>query len=197
MSQKHRTIILDIDDTMVNWREGFADWLRSRHGVSAPRENLHSYQFCYDLLELHGRFCFDVWVNEFNESEAFGNLTIKDHVDSVICELRTQGYKIVAISSCGDSQKTHDRRMENIGHLVDTLHCLPLLGDKEQALRFYKNEAFMFLDDSMEHIEKAKKVGIPCAFLYNEQGEGHINNWSELLHKLYRGIIDVTKNGNV
>lgn len=179
MSLKNKTLIFDVDDTMVEWRLGFADWLGSRKKLmSVPKQNINSYQFCYDIIDIHGKELFDGWVRQFNESEEFANLQFKDNMENAISELRQEGFKIVAVSSCGDSQKTHDMRMDNIGHLVDTLHCLPLLGTKEHALKMYKNEALLFMDDSKEHIEMSCNVGIRYSWLY-ENGVD-INRWHVL-----------------
>lgn len=180
-----KTIILDIDDTVVQWKNGFVKWFEDTKGFE-PVEGI-------DVLPYNLEHVYDIsvpeitkYIQEFNSSKHFGDLEFFEGAKETLEVLKDE-YHLVAVSSCGDGRDTYLERVRNVGSYFNHIHLIPLMHSKHDHIIYHLDDVVFFLDDSLKHVEVARNSGIN-AFHYGTD----INSW----YQVYETIKEIENNVN-
>ncbi len=166
MSKQIPDVIFDIDDVVLNWMDGFKNWLADENGIimTIPPQGLR-----YSAIEecFHGQSRTEIFalIKDFSTSPSFAHLQpypgTKEFLDSVA----NAGINIHALSACGTGITADLRRdglSEYLGWKTDwPFHALPLGASKFDALKegFDPNLGVM-IDDHFGHVVSARKAGL-------------------------------------
>jgi len=178
--------IVDIDDVLANFRDGFANWLNKKFGVM-PDVNSKEYYFITALskIKLNSEAVFKMFL----EDEGFANLTIDTDNLELLWQLKHKGYWIHLLTA---------RPEEELQCLYDTyfwinqqnIPCDAISFSPEKfrwcaKSKYYDAGAIKFaIDDAPKHAEDYAKHGIKCLVplkTYNEhlkhKNIHHFNNY--------------------
>lgn len=189
MIKTEKTILVDVDDTILHWRDGFMKYA-IEHGYK-PLENK---EWVFDIGEAFGlkRHVTEQLITDFNSGHwRFGALDTLPDAKEVLNDLhRNHGYRFVAISSCMSHPTVVALRRVNLHHsfgdMFDEVHCLDLHEHKESYLSKY--EPTFWVEDRGEQADAGIKTG-HTSFLLNRPWNRHFqshpsvircNNWFEI-----------------
>lgn len=128
--------MIDCDDVLLDWQQGFRSHLFNRHAIRAPAEGPSSWSLA-EWLGISEQRCLDL-ITEFNASQQFGELAPMPGAFSAVQRLARQGYRLTVLTSCSDDPVIVDRRKENLrrvfGGAFDRIICVGLLESKRTWL---------------------------------------------------------------
>jgi len=136
-----KTILIDCDDVLLQWSEGFRLFFEHRHQTTLdPRGNAD-----WDLKEWLGLDVYDVSreINEFNlYSWEFGCLPpIAGAIEAIKKLNDLHKFEFVVISSCSTNLQTIALRRTNLFHIFGDVfkevHCVELGESKSTLLADY------------------------------------------------------------
>lgn len=156
--------IVDIDDVLANFREGFSKWLKENYGVEAD-VNSKEYYFITALSKIHMNS--ETVFKRYLDDGGFANLTIDTDNLGLLHQLKNQGYWIHLLTA---------RPEEELQCLYDTYYwiweqCIPCdaISFSPEKFRwcakskYYDAGKIMFaIDDAPKHAEDYAKHGIKC-----------------------------------
>lgn len=179
--------IVDIDDVLANFREGFANWLEENFNVK-PDTNSKEYYFISALskIDLNSETVFKMFL----DSGGFSRLSVDYENVKLLQELKSQGYWLHLLTA---------RPNEELRCLYDSYFWLSANNIPCDAISFspekfrwcakskyYDSGKIMFaIDDAPKHAEDYAKHGIKCLVPkkgYNEHLENknifHFNSYN-------------------
>ena len=185
--------IVDIDDVLANFRQGFSDWLKDKFQVDADVDS-KEYYFISALskINLNSETVFKMFLDD----EGFAKLSIDTHNLELLWQLKHQGYWIHLLTA---------RPEEELQCLYDTyfwivqqnIPCDAISFSPEKfrwcaKSKYYDAGAIKFaIDDAPKHAEDYAKHGIKCLVpkkAYNEHLDDpnifHFNNFYESINIL-------------
>ena len=159
-SQLDKIVILDVDDTVLQWYRGF---------LNSPVN--HKFLANANLPYCgKSRRVWDDAINDFNSSPQFGELESVDGAKEFVHRILSCGYQIVFLSACGTSDTIYDRRVENLCNVLDltendfALKTLPVHASKVDAVKRFTTDRHydvaLFVDDMKHHCDEIKKLGV-------------------------------------
>lgn len=170
-------VIVDIDDVLANFRQGFSDWLRDNFKVHAD-VNSKEYYFISALskINLNSETVFKMFLDD----EGFAKLTIDTDNLELLWQLKHQGYWIHLLTA---------RPEEELQCLYDTyfwiwqqnIPCDAISFSPEKfrwcaKSKYYDEGAIKFaIDDAPKHAEDYAKHGITC-FVPKKSYNEHLND---------------------
>ncbi len=120
--------MIDCDDVLLSWQDGFREYLRDLHGICADPLGPASWDMSR-WLGVSEKRCLDL-ISEFNGSPKFGNLTAVPGAYAAIRWLKDRGNRLTVISSCSDDPEIVARRTNNLrrvfGDAIDRVICVGL-----------------------------------------------------------------------
>ena len=157
-------VIVDIDDVLANFREGFSKWLNKEYGVE-PDVNSKEYYFITALSKIHMNS--ETVFKRYLDDGGFADLTIDTDNLELLHQLKNQGYWIHLLTA---------RPEEELQCLYDTYYWITLQNIPCDAISFspekfrwcakskyYDAGKIMFaIDDAPKHAEDYAKHGIKC-----------------------------------
>ena len=157
-------VIVDIDDVLANFREGFSKWLSKEYGVE-PDVNSKEYYFITALSKIHMNS--ETVFKRYLDDGGFADLTIDTDNLELLHQLKNQGYWIHLLTA---------RPEEESQCLYDTYYWITLQNIPCDAISFspekfrwcakskyYDAGKIMFaIDDAPKHAEDYAKHGIKC-----------------------------------
>ena len=175
-------LVLDLDDTLFDWGTRFDKYLRAK---GYEGENIQtSTKRLVDLIgpEFHNL------VELFNSSNEFSNLDyFRGSEELNFLDLRDMD--VYFVSSCGDSDRTHKLRDENIRRrfpkIKYTLFTRPLFSDKIKFITHLlkKNKGIIFDDDvrNIRHFNGKENVTAVCmkSAFHNSDGLLTVDSFDE------------------
>lgn len=180
------TIITDIDDTILNFADGFQEWVEAKgHKTHGQLRDLCSIQ---ELLDC-GRESVDDLVIEFSLSESFRYLKPEVCALRALPLLNSMGYDFVAISSCVDGPVVAEHRVHNIeevfGFEFKAIHLTGLMKPKVDFLKSY--DPSFWVEDNGGHAIIGAEMGHKTFLLNRSYNEGtdhpditRVNSWNEI-----------------
>ena len=185
--------IVDIDDVLANFRQGFSDWLKENFKVDADVDS-KEYYFISALskINLNSETVFKMFLDD----EGFAKLSIDTSNLELLWQLKHQGYWIHLLTA---------RPEEELQCLYDTyfwivqqnIPCDAISFSPEKfrwcaKSKYYDEGAIKFaIDDAPKHAEDYAKHGIKCLVPkkpYNEHLDNpnifHFNNFYESINIL-------------
>jgi FMN phosphatase YigB (HAD superfamily) len=182
-----KILLTDIDGVLVNWDEGFMQWLSEEKGYTIvdPKES----------HDIHVRLGVPIGVGsdlikEFHTKEAFSKLRAFPDAVEYLNKFYEEGWIIRAISAANNTPYTQRAREANLktefGDIFSSVELTGLHQSKKDALVNYPKGS-VWVDDLPRHTVS----GVECghrSFLrswpHNEQFEHpeviRISDWSEI-----------------
>lgn len=153
-------ILLDCDDVLLNWLEGFAsycsakldrdvcphgpdDWVMDKWLGTEPHETIQ-------LIE------------EFNSSDDFGKLSPVEGAQGALMPFSSRtAVRFHVVTSCSSDWDTVEMRKRNLkayfGGIFDSVHCLDLGQSKETLLHAF--EPGIWVEDNLKNALIGVKAG--------------------------------------
>jgi FMN phosphatase YigB (HAD superfamily) len=162
MSDKPKIILTDADGVLLDWRQGFLDWLPDHVSSTADPEVMKQYNFnnAFECNKEH----IDMLAVQFNESDAISRLAPWHDSVEYVKLLGEQGFRFRVITSMGDSEANLRLRIINLeqlyGDLFDSVVCLPVLGSKKVELAKYKDSGLFWIEDHVNNAQDGHNLGL-------------------------------------
>lgn len=157
--KNEKFLLLDIDDTVLGWTEGFKAYIEKKLG-----KKLEGRQTEYTMSSWIGLPDEEVkeLVRDFNDNdEEFGNLKPIRNSEVFLPKFKDLGYDLVAITCSSAKEDSIKRRKQNIinvfGDIFTDVHCIPLSASKEEHLKQYPSS--YWIEDKIENALLGKKLG--------------------------------------
>jgi len=197
---KQPVAIVDIDDVLANFRQGFADWLTATYGVDVD-VNCKEYYFIDALSKIN--INSEVVFRKFLDQGGFSSLTINTDNLELLWQLKHKGYWIHLLTA---------RPEEELQCLYDTyfwicqqnIPCDAISFSPEKfrwcvKSEYYDKGKIMFaIDDAPKHANDYANHGIRCFVpkkSYNSTGNCNHKN---IVHFTgYHDIISHLNNYNL
>jgi FMN phosphatase YigB (HAD superfamily) len=180
-------ILCDIDEIILEWHNSFRKWISLRNDF-------------YNLCPIGIHRTLESWLNidketvialieEFNGSSDFMDLKPYSHALEYIPKIHNQGFKFIAITSCGSNKWIHNVRWHNLQRYFPKmfigLHCVELGSKKTDFLKIYKPA--IWVEDNFSHAIDGANYGHQSflfdyphnAGLYNSL-VSRVNNWQDI-----------------
>jgi len=186
-----KTVLLDCDDVLLNWLEGFAmycsaqldrdvcpkgpdNWVMDKWLGTEPHETIQ-------LIE------------EFNSSDDFGKLSPVDGAQAAVRVFQAHRVRMHVITSCSSDWDTVEMRKCNLrayfGDVFDSVHCLDLGQSKEQILHAF--DPCLWIEDNLKNALIGVKAGHKVLMRQTSHNARHraeaeaagitwFTNWNEL-----------------
>ena len=161
---KNKTIIVDVDDTIVHYTPAFFSF----HGHHDLRDGYYKdYVHYFNSVMNDDRYDVDrvqSMVECFNTSPAFAKLKPLPNAREALHELYRRGYDLHVVSSCGNHVLTERYRKENLkaefGDIFKHVHLLPTLAPKREILAQYDPEHTVLIEDNASNYLHARDLGM-------------------------------------
>ncbi|MFA5698288.1 MAG: HAD-IA family hydrolase [Sphaerochaeta sp.] len=177
VSKDTKVFLFDMGNVVVKGIE-INEKIAEHLGVSLQQFELDYHHWIHPLMEgevsseLYWRHAEKVFGKKIEEDllEKFFNPYLNIEMVSTIAKLRMQGYNVVCASNTYESHWEILRDMDALS-LFDRLYPSHEVGLSKPATAYFEHilaqegvlahEAY-FVDDSIEHIESARSIGIPA-----------------------------------
>ncbi|WP_191126164.1 hypothetical protein [Mesorhizobium sp. B2-1-2] len=124
--------ILDCDGVLLDWTRGFRHWVFANHGIKPSASGPRTWSL-FNWLGLPEERCFEL-IQQFNASQAFGELYPIDGAKEAVAKLKAAGHKLTVLTSCSDDPVALRRRKDNLDRefdgALDRVICLALRESK-------------------------------------------------------------------
>lgn len=151
----YRNIILDIDDTLLGWSEGFVNWSRATGEISSSHVfKRHESVEHLPFLTGNGQWDMDR-VAAFNLSQAFAQLPVLPGAVELVRDLRLSGARLWVISAAGTGKAITDfyrrKQLRQVfGDVFEDVLVIPLGASKKEFIEKIGANSLL-LDDSLRH----------------------------------------------
>ena len=146
-----RTVLLDCDDVLLNWLDGFRLYM-SRELKREICERGPNSWFMHEWLGIPEDEVVP-HIAAFNESHHFAELEPVPGAVEAIMALRKTA-ELHVLTSCSSDQATHDMRMLNLikhfGPVFETLTCLDLGQSKHDHLAMHEGNV-VWVEDNLKN----------------------------------------------
>jgi len=160
-----RPVILDCDDVLLDWCDGFSSWMRGAKGLDLPGK-----PHTWDLSHWTGLPAAETRaaVEEFNRSIDFAWLRSIDGAVPALVDLCLKGHPLFVLTSCSAEAKVRDARIENLSRNFgsnilppDKVFCLPLGANKQNHLRALRDlyGSCHWIEDNFHHALDGHAIG--------------------------------------
>lgn len=203
------TILTDIDDTCLNWMDGFISYMNKRNG-----SNIQKVTSALDYNYMTWENFFGVepgtmqqYIVDFNENSwEFGCLNPIHSADSYMQMLHKDfGVKFVGISSCSNSANTKNLRMANLHHVFgmdvfEDVYCLGLGESKIDVLK--KFDTSIWIEDRPQHAIAGSECGHHSILLDDPRVKKdldlkipdhiiQVENWYQVYYYCYKILLNL------
>lgn len=156
------TVLLDCDDVLLNWLEGFAEYCSGQLGREISRRGPDDWVMDKWLgTEPHETIQL---IEEFNSSDDFGKLSpVEGAVNALNTLIATNGARVRfhVVTSCSSDWDTVEMRKANLkryfGPIFDSVHCLDLGTSKATLLHAF--EPGIWVEDNLKNALAGVKAG--------------------------------------
>ena len=159
MRNKMDRILVDCDDVLLNWTEGFKVFLERHKGIKISGTPQTWDLSQWTKLSKEKTMALVEYFNQ--ETEEFGQLTPTKNSELFLGDLHTQGFGISVITSCSDDIDCIKRRQDNLtnvfGDIFEDIICLPLGVSKGDYLK--KFEPSFWVEDNYHNCVLGKSLG--------------------------------------
>lgn len=152
------TILLDCDDVLLNWIDGFRIWAECRLGYPLAASGPASWSMG-QWLGVDDESAFALIV-EFNDSANFGKLEPVDGAVEVLLEL-ANSHPLHVVTACSMGPSVILRRSDNLhkhfGPIFQNVHYVDLGQSKAEVLQTF--EPAVWIEDSYKHALAGLEAG--------------------------------------
>lgn len=184
----HKIILTDCDGVLLDWELSFARWIaRQGYHFNPAHDGEYSIHDRYGVPRGQDT---DI-IGDFNHSSDFEYLEPWRDAVEYVKKLAGEGWRFVVITTAGSHPSTYGLRLNNLENVfgkdvVQSLHILPLHGDKGVELIKYKDSGLYWLEDKPSNADLGLKYGLKPLLMtapYNLSYNGavpRVNNWQEI-----------------
>lgn len=196
-----KTIILDVDGTLLFWRDAFIDWLRRFDLID--EDDSHSY-FFKEFIRVPGdpeyRSKNDQFANAlseiFNQTYLLSKLPPMGGAIPAIRKLSEAGCILKVVSSYTTQYEAMKSREYNLktlfGNVFQEIVSLPLYASKNNYLSKQDRDSY-FIEDSLSHLKDAEALGFDPNNLFlipaNYNADAHAEYVNEKKYVEHSGFI--------
>lgn len=154
------TIVLDCDGVILDWRQGFYEWIKVWGYTAVFPPHPADYTMitaCPDKTEEQIRLD----MARFNASEDFARLSFCEGAEAGVNALRAAfpTSRIVVLTAVGQSDRTLALRRRNLAVLpIDEVICVPLGASKRRWLETFARPG-LIVEDHPDHAAEAIELG--------------------------------------
>lgn len=166
--------ILDCDGVLLDWTRGFRHWVFANHGIKPSASGPKSWSL-FQWLGLPEDRCFEL-IQQFNASQAFGELYPIAGAKEAITKLKAAGHKLTVLTSCSDDPVALKRRRQNLDNEFDgafnRIICLALREPKAPWLEVLRGG--IWIEDNYKNAMMGVNAGHKTLMLrhrHNEEDE--------------------------
>ncbi len=139
----NKTIITDIDGTVLDLAAKFEPWMEARGFAKAVLHDQYGWEHHYGITEK----MLDGLLREFMATEDFCRLPPIAHAELVFPALLRHDYTFVAVTAVPDNYVTKLLRRRNLfealGQPFDFIHHVGFRGDKSDVLHEYPRSVWV------------------------------------------------------
>ena len=184
-----KIILTDCDGVLLDWESKFQTFAE-RLGFRFNPARISSYSIGEqygisreESLEL---------IEKFNRSSDFEHLEPWRDAKPVVQRLAEEGWRFVVITTAGDHPWTHGLRWSNLErvfgeNVFNSLHVLPIHGDKGTELVKYKDTGYLWIEDKPENAELGYKFGLRPILMNAPHNKNYykglaprVNTWEDI-----------------
>lgn len=189
--KSEKLILTDCDGVLLDWYSKFIWWMDMFKGIHhTGKGDSYKLELAFGIDSATVRAC----VNEFNESDHFGDLLPHEDAGNVVRKMAyEEGYRFGVITACGITPETHARRKHNLmtifGDVFEFVDCIPLNVSKEESIRnrVFEYAPLVWVEDSISHAKTGANLGLDSFLInqpYNRNHNDHriirVDSWSEI-----------------
>lgn len=162
MSDKRKLILTDADGVLLDWRQGFLDWLPEHISSTADPEEMKQYNFnnAFDYSREH----IDSLAVEFNESADIGRLEPWHDAVKYVRLLGEAGFRFNVCSAMGGNDISRMLRSYNLqtvfGDYFVDVTTLPVGASKAAWLAQFEGTGYFWLEDHVGHAKDGHELGL-------------------------------------
>ena len=183
-----KIILTDCDGVLLDWEAKFEVFAR-RLGYSFKANYSSTYSIGEQLGISHEES--HALIAKFNSSSDFESLEPWRDAKPVVQKLAQEGWRFVVITTAGEHPWTYGLRKSNLErvfgeNVFDSLHVLPMHGDKGVELVKYKDTGYLWIEDKPDNAELGFKYGLrpvlmnaPYNMSYNT-AMPRVNTWEDI-----------------
>lgn len=186
-----KIIITDIDECVLNWHEGFKEYVDSKNIPYTG--DIHECKSLEDWLDIPEDEAYEL-ILSFNHSEDFGKLSTGYESQESIIELKRHGYTFYGLTSCGIDEHIIDRRRKNIEKyfpgIFQEIVCIPLEVSKRIELSKLPHNA-IWIEDKFSNSILGLEFGHICYLINHEHNEDYhhddiirVDGWKNIVNDL-------------
>lgn len=183
-------VILDVDGTLLNWRDTYVEWLRSfnlycpeTEEIDASEYNLKNYISVPDgktrIFPVNPEFSNSL-SEIFNQTYLLGKLPPMPGAVGVIRRLHSEGYRLKVVSSYTTQYEAMRTREKNLitvfGDVFQEITSLPLHSSKKEYLSKQDKNSY-FIEDSIDNIKDAIEVGFDQRKCFLVEAPYNVDRW--------------------
>jgi FMN phosphatase YigB (HAD superfamily) len=192
----NKTLILDVDDTLLDFNKAFHAWMaeqgyRRRYNVDT-----------YDLAASYG-ISLDTFrglLHLFFDDDAGRDIPAVEHAVVALYRFHRAGWNMVAVTACPPILTTVralnlERRFPNNwsgDNLIERVHCVGWGGSKAEIICDYRDMSrrTIFVEDHLENAEAAVNLGVPTFLIDKPYNQGKTNGyirvggWPDILERM-------------
>ena len=179
-------ILTDVDDTLLCWSDAFTRWVVAR-GYQPAGSLIEVYRI-HEWLGVGVDHALGLVAEFQQDEENFSTLEAYPGAQDGVARLVAAGYRLVAITACGQDPRLSDWRYRNLhalfGPVFDGLVLVPLNGSKAQKLTDYTPT--WWIEDNFNHAVTGVRCGHRSLLLdYPHNRRQHakverVQSWGEI-----------------
>lgn len=189
------TIIVDVDDTIVDYSTAFFNY----HGHYNIRDGYYkNYDEYLNQPTSTSEDHYDAervraMVEEFNKSPEFAKLKPRAWAREALHELKRRNFSLHVITSCGNHSTTQAYREHNLmtefGNIFDDIILLPTMGSKSEQLKRFDPSTTLLVEDNVKNYLAAQDLGmysmlIDHKFTYVPDDAYIHDDWREIFENI-------------
>ena len=199
IDSKAKTIILDVDEVLLKWVEGFSDFLYKYYGVETK-----GVPETWEIAPWLG--CSKETAQEFirgfnEESDEFSELRPFLGSQDALNDLMRSGYKLYCVTAACNGTESKRSRVFNLldvfGNVFEDVYFVPRGGSKKAVLRLFPKGSY-YVEDYPYHLEEAAEIGLKSIMYIRPHNQGivvkraaMIDTWEEIARYIKRGEDEV------
>lgn len=150
-----KIVVVDLDDTALDYRTAQSAWLRETHGMNIKKEDYTDFNLSkvWNISEEQAQQL----IIEFYNTDAFENLAVIPQIIPILQHLYEQGYSLHVMTSRPEwkrkTTETHVKRIEQTAGVTFDAMYLSEWNNKSKPELCKELNAYMLIDDAKKNVE--------------------------------------------